>query len=919
VRTCAGVGAVGALCSALPHKVEYKRKGMALYPERAQILEALAHASPLSLDDLMRVFAVAPAKRKGFERLLDNLVFEGGIEGGDDGSFSAVTVKVKQEAPASRRAKSLPPPKSTRSGKSDDGPKSRNDPYRKQPGKQAAKKGLPDSIGAAPKRVSEVASASKPERAKPAQGGEQEGTLSVNARGFGFVAIAGQDDVFIGGEGLGNAMHGDKVRIRITRRSERGFEGVVTEVVSRGRVRVSGILKRRGKSAWLEPDDTRIRGPIVLKTAMDAQGPEGNSGVDGDVCIVQVTRYPEHPGENPEGKLLQVLGRPGVLSVEAQKLVSVAGIEETHSDEAITESEAFGPEVPKAMLAGREDLTHVPLPTIDPEDARDHDDAVWVERHAGGFRAWIAIADVSSYVTPGTKLDEEARTRGCSVYLPDRAIPMLPRALSSNLCSLLPDVVRLCLCVIADLDAKGTLTSFRVVRGFMKSQAKLTYGGVARALGYTELPPKEPKAEAMVNDLKVAAELSRLLRGKRMDRGALDFDLPEPKILWGDNKEPVDVTKRSQDGGVKKAYQLIEELMLLGNEVVAQWLTQKEIPAIFRVHLPPDEKKLEKLAAMCTILGLEFDISETRDAKSLSALVKRFNSHEKAHILHMLLLRSMKQAVYEPENRGHFGLASTAYLHFTSPIRRYPDLVVHRAVHREALREKPIKSEKALEALAEAAVLASQAERRAMEVERDVVDLYRCFVMKDRVGTVYAGNVTSLVGSGAYVALEFCEDGTTPAPFVDVMLRFDSMGTEALALDDDGLRASASSGLQISIGDKVRVRIAEVVMERRQILGQWLDAPTGTAHATKKGRGDRARGPGASGAGNADRGRAGAGGRRGDGKRRDQKGRTAEQRDRANPGRPSAGGGSDRDPKAKALKRLKKLERNSRKNKRKAR
>lgn len=895
---------------------------MALYPERSQIIEALAHASSLSLDDLMRVFALPPAKRKGFERLMDNLVFEGAIEGGDDGTFAAVSSTTKKEPPASRRAKSLPPPPRTHREASLSARTAKGGKETREPSRDGKKKGLPESVlrKEAPKEMPKFTVASETDKGKkaPLRSGELEGTLTVNARGFGFVAVPGEDDIFIGTEGLGNAMHGDKVRIRIVRRGERGKEGAITEIVTRGRVRVSGILRRKGKSAWLEPDDTRIRGPIVLTSAMDATGPEGNSGVDGDVCIVQVTRYPEHPDENPEGKLLQVLGRPGVLSVEAQKLVSVAGIEETHSDEAIAESEAFGPEVPKAMLEGREDLTHIPLPTIDPEDARDHDDAVWVKRHDGGYRAWIAIADVSSYVTPGTKLDEEARLRGCSVYLPDRAIPMLPRALSSNLCSLLPDVVRLCLCVVADLDAKGTLKTFKVVRGFMKSQAKLTYGGVARALGFTELPPKDPKAEAMVEDLKVAAELSRLLRGKRMDRGALDFDLPEAKIVWNDKKEPTDVTKRSQDPGMKKAYQLIEELMLLGNEVVAQWLTQKEIPTIFRVHLAPDEKKLEKLAAMCTILGLEFDIEETRDAKSLSALVKRFSTHEKANILHMLLLRSMKQAIYEPVNRGHFGLASDAYLHFTSPIRRYPDLVVHRAVHRECLREKPIKSEKALEALAEAAVLASQAERRAMEVERDVVDLYRCFVMKDRIGTVYSGIVTSMVGSGAYTALQFEADGVTPAPFVDVMLRFDAMGTEALELDDDGLRASASSGLSIAIGDSVRIKIAEVIMERRQILAHWLDAPTGTAHKPMRGasRDRDAKGGGFGKPGRPDRsGKQGRSGRGSD--KRTGKGapHTREERDRARSKR--AGKGSD--PKAKAVKRLKKLERQARREKRKPR
>jgi ribonuclease R len=893
---------------------------MVSYPDREQILEAIKHAhqSTLSLDALMRVFALPPAKRKGFERLLDNLTLEGGLEGHDGGYTTPADTKAKgKSAPASKRP-SLPPSKAGKVGVSDAAPKS--------------KKGLPDTFKRAKPVVERIeARPIKSEKRKrddandapmpkfteaaerlgtsrpgqKSQGG-REGVIGVNARGFGFVVTPGEEDVFIGEGGLRGAMHGDKVRINIINKTARGLEGVVTEIVTRGRVRISGILRRKGKSAWLEPDDTRVRGPIELPDALDNKGQEGNSGTDGDVCIVQVTRYPEHPNENPEGKILQVLGRPGVLSVEAQKLIAVAGIQETHSDEAIAESETFGLEVPVAMLEGREDLTHVPLPTIDPEDARDHDDAVWVERTKTGYRAWIAIADVSSYVTPGTKLDEEARTRGCSVYLPDRAIPMLPRALSSNLCSLLPDVTRLCLCVVADLDSDANLTSFRLVRGFMKSAAKLTYGGVARALGFTELPPVEPKAEAMIEGLKVANELSKALRAKRMARGALDFDLPEPKIIWDANKMPIDVTKRSQDGGVKKAYQLIEELMLLGNEVVAKWLVEKNIPSIFRVHLPPDEKKLMKLEAMCEILGVEFSMEETRDAKSLSAVVKRFNQHEKANILHMLLLRSMKQAVYEPANKGHFGLASEAYLHFTSPIRRYPDLVVHRAVHRECLKQPPIKSDSAMEALTEAAVLASQAERRAMEVERDIVDLYRCFVMKEHIGDTYTGAVTSLVGSGAYVALEtvLSDDPKAepkPAPFVDVMLRFDNMGTEMLELDDDGLRATApGSGLTLSIGDKVNVRILDVSIERRQTLAIWLDAPVGTAQK----RSSKREGGSSDRSGGGKPGRSGSGG-----------GSSS----RSGPSRGGAsnkkGGGAGRDPRAKAESKLLKLEHASRKGK----
>ncbi|MEO7113190.1 MAG: VacB/RNase II family 3'-5' exoribonuclease, partial [Polyangiaceae bacterium] len=525
---------------------------------------------------------------------------------------------------------------------------------------------------------------------------------------------------------------------------------------------------------------------------------------------MSIVKYPVFPDENPIGKLEAVLGRPGELKVEVAKVLVREGIEEVHSSEAFAEAEAYGPTVPESMLVGREDLTHIPLPTIDPEDARDHDDAVWVERTPnGGYKAWIAIADVSSYVTPGTKIDDEALKRGCSVYLPDRAIPMLPRPLASNLCSLLPDVMRLCLCVEAEIDSAGLLRNSRLIRGFMKSQAKLTYGGVARALGFSELPTVEPKAEEMVEGLKVANELSRLLRGRRMARGAVDFNLPEAKIVLGEDGLPIKIERRAQDAGVKKAYELIEELMLLGNETVAAWNVNKKIPTIFRVHAPPDQAKIVKFATLCERLGIQFDDDATTDPKKLSELLNSFKDHPLAAVLNSLLLRSMKQATYDVTNIGHFGLASKAYLHFTSPIRRYPDLIVHRGVNADILGKPKITD---VEKLAEAALMSSQNERKSMEIEREVADLYRTIFMKDKIGNKYEGTVTALVGSGAFVALD--------DPYVDVMVKFEDMGDQ-YELDDDGLRAVAlRSGDSVNLGDRMIVEILDAQILRRTVYAK---------------------------------------------------------------------------------------------------
>jgi ribonuclease R len=775
---------------------EQSRPGARSLPTRQSIVELIAQARrALHTADIAARLSVPDGSRAALLRMLDDMVM-GGVLLANAGQHFALAA----------------------------------------PEAYVPKKGLPLRTREAPKAALREAprAAARPDDARAAR----EGFVSITPRGAGFVASLGApgDDVFVPRECIGGAMHGDRVEVTVIARGARGPEGTILKIIERGTKRVAGVLRRRGRSAWLEPDDTRIRGPIILSATVDTTGPEGNSGEDGDAAVASISRYPLLPDENPEGVLEAVLGRPGELSVEIKKVLVTEQIEELHSEAAVAEAEAYGLEVPAEMLVGREDLTHLPLPTIDPEDARDHDDAVWVERtNDGGYTAWIAIADVSSYVRPGTKIDEESLARGCSVYLPSRAIPMLPRALSSNLCSLLPDVIRLCLCAEVTLDAGGNVRGERLIRGFMNSRAKLTYGGVARALGYSELPEKQEKAEEMVDGLKVAAELSRMLRSKRMKRGAMDFELPEAKIILNDEGQPVDVERRAQDAGVKKAYQLIEELMLLANEVVARWLVAKESPTVFRVHPAPDQKKLEKFIGLCGELSIQVDADIALDAKKLSTLLKSLADHPKAAVLNMLLLRSMKQAAYDVTNLGHFGLASKAYVHFTSPIRRYPDLVVHRAVHGILSGQKIDRSDEAKKTLAEAALTASKNERRAMEVEREIGDLYRAYLMRDKVGARYEGTVTGLAGGGIYVALD--------SPFVDVMVKFDALGGSGWELDDTGLRATGGNGQEVKLGDRLLVEIIDVAILRRTVYARRISGGGDDPARGKRSRERGAEGP----------------------------------------------------------------------------
>lgn len=772
---------------------------MSALPHRLRVLEILAeHARPLHVAEIAQRLGIEHTP--GLTAMLDDLVFSGAVR-----AFPGHRYRIGDDVEIDPRPEAAPPPPEAEA---------------------APKKALP--------RAGESPWSSRPTR------GERVGILTMHPRGFGFVAAPGDRDAFISPEMIGGAMHGDQVVVRVFRASARGPEGEILSVVRRAQKRVPGVLRRRGKSAWLEPDDPRMRGPITVD--------EANTGFDGQAAIVAITRYPERHDEHPRGAVVQILGDPGDPEVEVQKILAREEIVEGFPGEAVAEARAFGDAIDPEIAATREDLRKLPLATIDPKDARDHDDAVWVrpatedDGPGAAWVAWIAIADVSTYVRDNSALDEVARHRSCSVYLPDRAIPMLPRELSSHLCSLLPDQDRLCLAACVTLDAHGGVLARRLVPGVMRSVAKLTYEEVAHALGFTRAAAPEggetpavatsAAAEAMLPHLEVAWACASALRNKRMRRGALDFDLPEAKVVLDEQGVCVDVVRARADQGVKKAYNLIEELMLLANEVVADELTARGIPTVYRVHARPDEAKLDRFAAMAEILGIRFELEDAQDPRALGRLLKSIAKHPQAQVLNSLLLRSMKQATYDTVNIGHFGLASPAYLHFTSPIRRYPDLVVHRAVHRLCAGKPPEKTEAAVESLREAAMLASDKERKVMEVEREVVDLHRCILMRERVGETFEGTVTALVGSGVFVALD--------TPYVDVMVRFEALGDDAYDLDEDGLRAvGRRSGDAIHLGDRMLVRIDDVALERRQIAGRRI--AVADADAPSRAGGGRAR------------------------------------------------------------------------------
>jgi ribonuclease R len=550
------------------------------------------------------------------------------------------------------------------------------------------------------------------------------GILRIHARGHGFVSCEdGHEDIFVPPQELLGALHGDRVAAS-ARRGERGFEGSIIAVLNRHLKYAAGLLQHGERGLVIMPNDARL--PRMVHVVGKVPG----DAVPGIEVVSEIVKFFDD-GSFPEARIVRVLGVEGSAEVEVAKIKLREGIREEFAEDVMAEAQAFGDRLTVKDRKGREDLRDLDLVTIDPLTARDHDDAIFIERlpKGQGFHVVIAIADVSHYVIEGSAIDREALERSTSIYLPDRAIPMLPPELSSNLASLVANKDRLTLAIDMELAANGNVRSFRYVEGLMRCKAGLTYEGVADALGLSENGRVEKAAIKLRPMLEVLQECATVLRQKRMKRGSLDFDLPEPSVeLDTESGEPKNVARSRKDPGIRKAYQLVEEMMLLANETVAADLGQRKVPAIYRVHGAPDESRLSQFASLAQALGYALDPEEATNPRALSQFLQKLEESPHKSALSYLLLRAMQQATYDVTDIGHFGLAAPHYLHFTSPIRRYPDLAVHRVV-RKLARGEPIDLNGLERKLGEQARNASKLERRAMGVEREVIDVYRCILV----------------------------------------------------------------------------------------------------------------------------------------------------------------------------------------------
>lgn len=638
--------------------------------------------------------------------------------------------------------------------------------------------------------------------------------IMVNPAGFAFgERLDGEGSIFIPPPSRGGAMDGDEAVVAWWP-GQRGAEGMVRSVTRRARTRVTGILRRQGKQWVVEPDDPRVLGRA------DVVG-EPAEGEPGQVVVGRIIDYPGPWGDDLTVQVDKALGPPGTIATEEAKILIEHGIDPLLPPAVLAAAEKVPTRVHRREHENREDLRELDFMTIDPPDARDFDDAVCVEvlgraLKRAVMRVHVAVADVSHYVREGMVFDSEATLRCFTCYLPDRAVPMLAEPLSSNICSLVPRKDRLAMVVTFEVDEDGKVGDVDVKAAVIHSKARLTYGQVAEELsGHARQPPVVRERIAV---LREAAD--RLQRARRR-RGAIELDLPETKVLLDeDDKTRIrDVVVSRSTPEMTRAYNLIEELMVAANEGVARLAVKHRLPVVYRVHDVPEEERIERYVAIAGLLGVEVDPERLRTPKGFRGFLRKIADHPRRDALHQLCLRTLAQAEYSTHNIGHFALASQAYLHFTSPIRRYPDLINHRVLKAWLHRRRgpagpsPVPTMPPVRQSREQAERANERERETVQAERDAKALFAAAFMRDRIGDRFEAVISGLSAGGIYVTLD--------APPVDGMVkraRLERELRERWELDELGARlVGSNSKRELKVGDRVVVEVVDCSLERRQI------------------------------------------------------------------------------------------------------
>ena len=637
------------------------------------------------------------------------------------------------------------------------------------------------------------------------------GIFQAHAQGFGFVLPEkkGRPDVYISARGKLDAMNGDKVVARVSppagKKKETGKrEGVIIRILERAHTRIVGAFEltdpKTGGYGFVTSQDPKISQDLIVSRE------NAGKARTGDIVAAEIIAYPLR-GRPAEGRIVKVIGKPGDPGIDSELIIEQYELPVKFTPETRREAEAIPQQVTPAMRKSRKDLRSLTTVTIDGEKARDFDDAISIEKIRSGFRLWVHIADVANYVQKGTMLDQEAYERGTSVYLPDRAIPMLPEALSNGICSLNPQVDRLTLTCEMDITAGGDIHRYDIYESVINSNERMTYTAVSGVLEKRD-PVLRKKYNTLIPEFELMEELMNILRQKRAKRGSIDFDLPEPEIVLDLQGRLADIIRAERN----MAHQIIEEFMLAANETTAGHIERKEAPFIYRIHEEPAEDKLADLAEFLATLGIALPPAGKIKPVHLQKALARAKGTPEETLINTVLLRTMKQAKYSEENQGHFGLAAETYTHFTSPIRRYPDLIVHRVLKadmRGKLKDAAY-TEKLAEELPEAAAHCSQRERTAMEAERDVVAMLKLRFMEDKVGEVYDGIITGVTQFGFFVQLKemFIEGLVHVSTLVDDYYHY-----------VDKLHVLRGERMKRSyrIGDTVRVSVDRVDTVRKRI------------------------------------------------------------------------------------------------------
>jgi len=621
--------------------------------------------------------------------------------------------------------------------------------------------------------------------------GTMTGTIIANPKGFGFIALdQGGKDLRLSAKQMQLVFHGDKVEARLL--NQRGDAQIVKVIESIKTV--VGRLHLEQEGAYVVVDDKRIKHNIAIpKVDKDL--------IDEQIVIVEITKSPTLDSL-AEGKITQVLGAYMDEGVETDSALYRNNIPVDFSKEALTQTDKLPTVVTDEDKQGRIDITDMKLVTIDGEDSRDFDDAVFAEPTKDGWKLVVAIADVSHYVKEGSDLDKDAIDRGNSVYFPRRVVPMLPEALSNGLCSINPNVERLCMTCEMNISSEGELLDYKFYPAIMFSHARLTYTKVSHILEQDDDELIQEYAPVMDN-LNALYDLYKALKAARIKRGVMDFDRIESQIIFNNKGKIDNIVARSRND----AHKLIEECMLMANQATAKFLADNDEDFLYRIHPKPTVEKVETTRQFLTAIGLTLEGGDQPESKHFSKVLENAKGRDDENIIKTVVLRTMKQAVYTPANEGHFGLAFEDYTHFTSPIRRYPDLLVHRAINRVLNKKKRKPSKKMVETGAHL----SMTERRADDASRDVEQWLKCEYMRDKVGETFNGVISGVAGFGIFIELTDI--------FVEGMIAMRDMKDDYYIFDDIHHQLKGErTGKTYQLGDSIKIQVASVNLDDRQMV-----------------------------------------------------------------------------------------------------